>query len=87
MLKAAPTARPSVREALYLNQFTSFPGCQTMECHIYHGSKVYSLEVYSLNGESTIPNTISAATVIDLSAVVSAKVDTAAAKKFEQFSL
>ena len=87
MLKAAPTAGPPVREALYFDEFISFPGCQTMECHIYHGSKAQALEVYSSNGESTIPNTISAATVIDLSAVVSAKVATAAAKKFEQFSL
>ena len=80
-MRAATTARPSATEALFFNEFTLFPVCETMECHTYHRSKAEALGVYSLNDESTIPNIKSTTAAIDLSAVVCAKVGTAAAKK------
>ena len=72
-LRPATTVRPSVTETLFTNEFTSFPGCQTMESHIYYSIKAQALEVYSSNSESTISNIKSAAAVIDLSTIACAE--------------
>ena len=86
-LRAASTARPSETEALFCNEFTSFPECLTKDCHMYHGNKAQALEIYNLKGKSTIPNIKPTAAVIDLSAVVCARPAVTTAKTFEQFSV
>ena len=86
-LRAASTARPSETEALFCNEFTSFPECLTKDCHMYHGNKAQALEIYNPEGKSTIPNIKPTAAIIDLSAVVCARAAVTTAKTFEKFSI